>query len=192
MGIARHIGTVAILISSTLCVTAQPLPPPPADPFDAERTLISRHKYDEAIKRFEELAKNGECRGAVCEANLAIALWKAQQPERALEQAQKAVDKIADQPLLRAWEANEIGVMLFRAPKRTVRQLNASAKAFRFAQAHYTRRGSNIAFNLVQTLRALGEHAEANAIQRELDARFLVDSSFAILGDFQGVGVERR
>lgn len=154
--------------------------------------LVARHKYDEAIKRLEERAKNGECRGAVCDANLAIALSKVQQTDRALEHAQEAIDKIAEEPLLSAWEANEIGILLFRAPKRTKSQLRAAVKAFRFARVHYKGRGSNIVFNLKETLQALGEKSEASALQRELDARFVIDPRVAILGDFQGVTVERR
>ena len=182
----------AILISAALCAAAQPAPPRPVDPYDGERMLVARRQYDEAIKRLEERMKSGECRGAVCDTLLAIAHSKVQKPGRAAEHAEKAVETIADEPLLKDWEANDLGVILFRAPQRTKSQLSAAAKAFRFARVHYKGRGSNIVFNLKETLQALGEQSEASALQRELDARFMIDPRLAILGDFQGVTIERR
>ena len=71
-------------------------------------------------------------------------------------------------------------------------QLVSASKAFRFARAHYSGRASNIAFNLAETLKELGESPEARAIQHELEVGILIDPKFAILGDFQGVGVERH
>ena len=112
--------------------------------------------------------------------------------DRALQRAREAVNKIAEEPPLNAWEANEIGAILFRAPKRNADQLVSAGKAFRFARAHYSGRASNITFNLAQTLKQLGENSEARAMQHELDAGILVDPTFAILGDFQGVTVEKH
>ena len=180
------------MMVSTSFAAAQSTPPQPPDPFQPERRLVSERKYEQAIARLEERTKSGECRGAVCDALLAIALSKAQKSDRAAEHAEKAVEMIADEPLLEDSQANDIGVILFRAPKRTKSQLSAAAKAFRFARVHYRGRGSNIVFNLKETLQALGEQPEANALQREIDARFVIDPHVAILGDFQGVSIERH
>jgi lipoprotein NlpI len=136
--------------------------------------------------------QSGDCRGAVCETNLSISLSRLQLTDHAVQEAQEAVNKINDEPSLSAWEANEVGVILFRAPKRNAKQLTAAAKAFRFARAHYSGRASNIAFNLAQTLLESGELSEAHTIQHELETRTLIDPNFAILGEFQGVSVERH
>lgn len=187
----RKLAILAMVISTSFAA-AQSIPAPPPDPFQPERRLVAGRQYEEAIKRLEERAKNGDCRSAVCDANLALALSKLQQTDRALDHAQKAIDRIAEEPLMSAWEANEIGILLFRAPKRGKDRLGAAAKAFRFARVHYRGRGSNIVFNLKETLQALGEQSEASALQRELDSRFVIDPRMGILGDFQGVTIERR
>ncbi len=191
MRILRSFGMVVCLMSSGI-FAATPVVPPSTEPFGPERLLILRSQNEQAIKAFEGRAQRGECRGAVCEANLAIAFSRMKQVDHALEQARMAVDHIEDEPPLTAWEANEIGAILFRAPKRDGKDLTLAVQAFRFARKHYSGRASNIAFNLAQALQESGKSAEALAIQRELEAGMLVDPKFAILGDFQGVGVEQR
>ena len=177
------------LISSVAIAIAQTSASDP--PFDAERRLVRRRKYQEAITAFEQLARKGVCAGAACHANMAIALAGVKQTDSALQEAEKAIDRLDETPLLSPWEANEVGVILFRAPKRTPAQLASAVRAFRFARSHYTGRASNMAFNLERTLRELGETAEADTIARELETRLLIDGTFSILGDFQGAGVQR-
>ena len=176
-----------------LIVLLMALPGMAADePFKAERLLIRERKFEQAIANLEKLIDVGHCHGVVCAANLAIALSKTKQTERAVQQAQKALENVDEEPFLNAWEANEIGVILFRAPKRSASQLAAAIHAFRVAKTQYSGRASNVVFNLTKALEESGDTTGAQALQKELDRGVLVDPTFSILGDFQGVAVEHR
>ena len=186
----RLIGSLGVVVSLmwTGVATAQPAEPD----FSAEQRLILQHKEEQAIEMLEARAAKGECPAAWCEAMHARALSRLSRADQAAVQAQKAVDKIEEKPQLGFRDANELGAILFRAPKRQARQLQTAVTAFRFAKSRYTGRASNIAYNLATALRELGETAEAQAVEKEFATGILVDQTLAILGDFQSIAVEHR
>jgi len=89
---------------------------------------------------------------------------------------------------LSAWEANQLGVILFQSTPTDPAQLTSAEKAFRHARTLYKGRGMNIEFNLAETLARLGRVEEAASLRKAFEGRMMVDPSITILADFNSPG----
>lgn len=180
-----------VLLLSALALQAQDAPDVP-DPVSLE---ILMKNWDQAARELDQMEKDGRCQQAVCLALHARIAEGKGDGTLALDYARRVAALFGPESGLKAGDYNDVGAILFRRGPRDAAALKLAEMAFRQADAIYNAvikaGASNIRFNLATVLKAQGKAKEAKHIMDTLNAEgMLIDPQMAILGDFQGPGVQ--